>query len=106
MRELFNYFLAAYTTSLSEMTGLQFIFLIVSIVVIPAALFFIFKYFFKWIVKPVSTLVSIKQHCQHIQCPTCGRTLDKCICNKNKHRGNLARLSAYYRERKEKTKQR
>lgn len=45
-------------------------------------------------------LFSAKRRCQKIQCTTCGRTLDKCVCEKNKGKGYLARLILHSKEKK------
>ena len=43
---------------------------------------------------------SAKKRCSKIQCSTCGRTLDKCTCEKNKNRGNVRRLALYSKEQR------
>ena len=43
---------------------------------------------------------SAKQKCKKIQCTSCGRTLDRCVCQKNKDRGYVSRLYNYKKEQK------
>ena len=43
---------------------------------------------------------SAKLRCKKIQCPTCGRTLDACVCAKNKKLGYRARLRLYHKEQR------
>lgn len=48
----------------------------------------------------VSSIFSAKKKCSKIVCSSCGRTLDKCTCQKNKNKGYFARLALYSREKK------
>lgn len=55
-------------------------------------------------IKFIRVSVTAKEKCKNIQCTVCGRTLDKCVCQKNKDKSNLARLMAYKREMRNKRK--
>ena len=58
------------------------------------------KYFFKFI----KVSITSSEKCKKIQCTSCGRTLDKCVCLKNNGKSNFARLMLYKKEQKQKKK--
>lgn len=65
--------------------------------------FFVLKFLVKWvkhIFRFIKMAFSAKQKCKKIQCTTCGRTLDRCACQKNKDRGYVSRLYNYKKEQK------
>ena len=55
-------------------------------------------------VKFIRVSITAKEKCKNIQCTVCGRTLDKCACQKNKGKSDLAKLMAYKREMRNKRK--
>ena len=56
----------------------------------------------KAIFKAIKNTFSAKEKCKKIQCIHCGRTLDKCICEKNRKKSCVSRLIIYNREHKTK----
>lgn len=92
---------------LSEFTGWHIIILVIGTMLfiltatIAVALacylvWHILKFFFKIF----QAIFSAKKRCSKIICSSCGRTLDKCVCEKNKNRGYFRRLSLYSKEKK------
>lgn len=79
---------------------------VIAAVVILLGLFLtwkILKYVFiglKFIFRGIYNLFSIKSRCKKIQCPHCGRSLDRCVCPENRGKSNFKRLSRYQREKK------
>ena len=90
-------------TPLGDMRLVDIIAGAVMLAVAVAAVIIIFK-LVKWILQKSGTsfrtVFSAKARCQKIQCTSCGRTLDKCICVKNRERGYLGRVMLYNRERR------
>lgn len=58
----------------------------------------------KGLFKGIGGALSSKKKCQQIQCPHCGRTLDKCICEDNHDRGYTSRLFHYRKEKRRREK--
>jgi len=91
---------------LSEITPLQ----LALFVLVCLGAFFLVKAFLTKILWPgikgigraFANGISAKRKCSRIQCPHCGRTLDKCTCVENKHRGYMSRLFHYHKEHKSK----
>lgn len=74
---------------------------------ITVALFFLLKYvlkilgaFFKILWKGIRNL-SAKKRCSRVQCPHCGRMLDKCVCESNKNKSYAYRLRKYRKEKRQ-----
>ena len=88
-------------TPLSQMNGFNFILLIllsaIAVTVVIYTYIAIFK-FFKILFLGTKNIISAKSKCQHIQCSTCGRTLDRCVCQKNRDRSAASRLYNYNKE--------
>ena len=49
-----------------------------------------------------TVVFSAKEKCKKIQCTSCGRTLDRCVCQKNKDKSYVARLCNHRKEEKQK----
>ena len=56
--------------------------------------------FFRGCGRLIATLFSAKKRCSKVQCPHCGRTLDKCVCSSNVKNGYIKRLALYSKEKK------
>ena len=63
----------------------------------------IFK-FLKTFFKILGNVFSAKKRCAKVQCPHCGRTLDKCLCANNKRRSYISRLYHYKKEQRQRKK--
>lgn len=107
MRELFEsmmkVFERVFFTPLGEMTLIEVIAGGVACLVAAAIVFVAYK-LVRWLLTKfkggLRTTFSAKAKCQRIQCTSCGRTLDKCICVKNKEKGYLGRVLLYRREQR------
>lgn len=56
----------------------------------------------KAIFKAIKNTLSAKEKCKRIQCIHCGRTLDRCICERNKKKSCVSRLMRYNKEHRNK----
>ena len=102
--KFFFYLGRIFLTPLSDLTGLDFVVLIVTSAAILFASAFILYILGKGcflVGRGTKNIISAKSKCQKIQCKVCGRTLDRCICQKNKNRGNASRLYNYKKEERE-----
>lgn len=100
MSKIWEFILSIYNTPIVEMTGWRICLLIGFSVLAFLLLKKILKYMLitlKMIGTWFSYVFSPKKRCQRKQCPTCGRTLDKCICTRNQKRGYMSRLHHYKR---------
>ena len=101
MTSIINYIKYIFMTPISDLQGLHFMVMItlyiIGLATVIGSLIGIFK-FVSLIFRGTRNIVSAKSKCQHIQCRTCGRTLDRCVCQKNKDRGNASRLYNYNKE--------
>lgn len=101
MKQIWEFILMIFNTPIVEMTGWQIIVLVLlSIAVIWLSLK-VLKYAWitiKTVFRTLHNVFSAKKKCQKIQCPHCGRTLDKCICQRNQKRGYLSRIYHYKRD--------
>lgn len=92
----------------AEYNGWHFIILIfgsmlfITLTILVAVLaIYIVWHILKFIFRLFQTIFSAKKRCSKIVCSSCGRTLDKCVCEKNKHRSYIRRLSLYSKEKKD-----
>lgn len=102
MNNLWDFILSLFNTPLAELTFWQILLALVLTGAAGVLAFFLVKVL--WIVlkgigRGLRAIFSAKHKCRKIQCPTCGRTLDKCQCEKNKKRGYLSRLYHYKKDR-------
>ena len=79
-------------------------------ILIAAAIVVIGLYIVKWVLKLVKAGLKAfgkmlkalftlpKRKCEKIQCPSCGRNLANCVCEKNKKRSYTGRLLKYKKE--------
>ena len=93
--------------SISEYTGWHFVILIfgslLAIAIICGVIFgigWLLYHILKGIFNILTIIFSAKKRCSRIVCSSCGRTLDKCTCQKNKNRGYFRRLALYSKEKK------
>lgn len=98
-----DFFRDLFASPLSDMTALQ----LVCLVLICIAGYFVAKKILKFVWAALKligrgfrNIFSAKHRCSEVQCKTCGRTLDKCVCAKNKKRGYVSRLYHYHKEEK------
>lgn len=91
-----------FRTPLGEMTAIH-LFLLAIIAIVA---FYAIKYIWKFLKgglkvsgKGLRTLTP-KHRCSKVQCNTCGRTLDKCVCSKNRKRTYVGRLMNYHSEKR------
>lgn len=70
-------------------------------ILLIAAVVMLLGVLFKGIGVLAINIFSAKKRCAKIQCTSCGRTLDKCTCEKNKKRGYIRRLALYGKEQRE-----
>lgn len=103
MNQLWQFILEIFNTSLGDMTAWQLLLATGLSIVLVYLGIKILKY--AWIVlkaifRTIKNVFSAKRHCSKIQCKYCGRTLDKCICQRNKNRGYISRLYHYKKENK------
>ena len=106
---ILEYLKYIFTTELSKLTGFQFVLMFVLSLVVIAAMIgvaILIAKFFALIFRGIRNIISAKSKCQHIQCGVCGRTLDRCVCAKNKGRSNASRLHHHTLEEKAKKKAR
>jgi len=103
MENFGNFISGLFTTPLSDMKAIE----LICLVLLCVAAFYIAKKVlkfvraaFKLIGRGLRNIFSAKHRCSKIQCKTCGRTLDKCICAKNKNRSYVSRLYHYHKEEK------
>lgn len=102
MDKLWEFILSLFNTPLAELTLAR---LLAGLAIFAAAgLVAILALKLLWLIitgvgKGIRAIFSAKHKCSKIQCPTCGRTLDKCQCEKNKKRGYLSRLYHYKKDR-------
>ena len=95
------------TTKISEMNGLQLVILVLlslGVLWVAKKAIFLIWIAIKTIFSKLFHLLSAKEACQKIQCTTCGRTLDNCVCEKNRHRSYISRLAHYRKERRQERK--
>lgn len=99
-----NFFKEILFTPFYEMQGYQIIFLaifgvlaVILSIKVAKALAVVLKAI--WVV--LKDLFSVKGKCKKIQCRHCGRTLDKCICERNRGAGNIKKLYRYKKETRE-----
>lgn len=84
---------------------------LLALALISILLFFVVKYLLKFIkiaLKFIAYLlgsISSKSRCKKHQCPHCGRTLDKCVCECNRGRSYTYRLNRYNKELRVKKKE-
>lgn len=104
MEKIINLIKGILTSPISELNVIE----IFSVIVVLVFVVYFTKYFviylfkfLKFLVKCIRMTISAKQKCKKIQCYSCGRTLDKCACEKNSGRGSLSRLYHYKKEQKE-----
>ena len=98
------WFAELYTMPLGSMEPWRFILMILITIVGGILSFFILKAalkFLKHVVIFVANIFSAKTRCKKVMCPHCGRTLDRCVCDLNKHRSYVSRLYHYKKEKKE-----
>ena len=98
------YFYALFNTPLGEMTFLN---LLVAIAISAVIAYILFKvlFCFKSIIKgckrvTYNTIHFSKIRCSKVQCPYCGRTLDKCNCAANQGLSYRKRIKRYKKTRK------
>lgn len=93
------------TKPISELNIIQ---LTVVVLIMIAALFLLKKLFvligkiLVYIGRALKIIFSAKERCKKLQCTSCGRTLDKCVCQKNSGKSYIKRLYLYRKEEKEK----
>ena len=75
---------------LSEYTGWHFVVMVffglltVAALVLAVYLILVVLFsFFRGCGRVIATIFSAKKRCSKVQCPHCGRTLDKCVCSSN-----------------------
>ena len=99
-----EYLYSIFCTSLSEMTFLKLLVAIaISLVAGCFALYVIkvLKYIFKGTKKVAYNACHFsKIRCSRVQCPYCGRTLDKCNCTANQGLSYRKRIKRYKKTRK------
>lgn len=107
MEKLFNVigdiFHKIFNLPLSDLTFIEFIIacaLAVLLFLVIRKVVRCVRTFFRSLFKFVKVHAAASEKCKKIQCTTCGRTLDKCVCQKNKGKSNFARLHAYKKEMK------
>ena len=101
MEALKTFFVDLFSRSVSELSGLHFIILALITVLFFVLAKCILKCIWtalKAICRGIKNLCSTKKRCEKIQCPHCGRSLDKCVCQCNRGHGNTHRLYGYYKE--------
>lgn len=93
--------------ALSQYSGWHFVILIFGTIlalgVFAGAVFcagWLLFHIMKAIFNVLAIIFSAKKRCSRIVCTSCGRTLDKCTCQKNKGRGYFRRLALYSKEKK------
>lgn len=97
------FILDIFKTPLGEMQGWEFILFLLLTAAAGFLSYIILKYLWiglKFFCRGVRNVTSAKEKCKHIQCNKCGRTLDRCICERNKGKGSILRLAQYKREHK------
>ena len=94
-----------FRSPLSELEGYQLL-ILAGVAVI---LFFLFRGLgrligsaFKKIGSKTKKKISYTEKCKQIQCRHCGRTLDKCQCQKNQGHGSFYRYRHWKKENKKK----
>lgn len=92
---------------LSEYTGWHFVVMVffgmltVTALALATYLLLVVLFnFFRGCGRLIATLFSAKKRCSKVQCPHCGRTLDKCVCSSNTKNGYIKRLALYSKEKK------
>ena len=86
-------------TPIEELTCFKLLVIIVFCIIS----FYLLKYTLRFLVigskscykKIRNKIKSSKEKCAKIQCPYCGRTLDKCVCTSNQKLSYKERLKAY-----------
>ena len=104
-----NFWEIIFLGKMAEITPIQF----ALFVLLCAGAFLLVKGFITKILWPglkaigrwIANGFSAKRRCSHVQCPHCGRTLDKCTCVDNKHRGYMSRLYHHNKEQRAKKKE-
>lgn len=90
----------------NPITDLTFIELVVSVALTVLFVLLVFKLAnvifkgLKFLYNFIKANLTAKEKCKHIQCTGCGRTLDKCVCQKNRGKSNFMRLVNYRKERR------
>lgn len=96
---IIEYIIELFKTPLGQLNILQ----IALVAGVCICLFFVGKFAIKFlstIGRFFKTLFSSKQKCKKIQCHVCGRTLDRCVCQKNKDKSYFSRLYNYRKEQR------
>ncbi len=98
------YFYTLFNTSLSEMTFFK---LLIAVLISVSACYILFKilFCFKSIGRGCKKIAYNTTHyskirCSKVQCPYCGRTLDKCNCVANQGLSYRKRIKRYKKTRK------
>lgn len=95
-----NFFVRIFTSNIGAMSALDILAVLASVYlgyVILKKLWRIIKG-----AKKVSYNIThyARVRCSRTQCPTCGRTLDKCVCSSNQGKSYRKRLKSYKKTRK------
>lgn len=100
LTELFH---KIFNVSIAELTLIELLTGIAVVALIVILAYKLFKFIWsgiKHFARFVRVSIDAKEKCKHIQCTSCGRTLDKCVCQKNKGKSNFGRLMAYKKEKR------